>query len=308
LKTSSGKLCKLLFLGSAVSNPSAFGFGQFVPGFDFLQNLSKTAAQAQPAAAAGMPGMGSWVAPTLSIEDIDKRIQELKSVQFWLEQNTTALKATIQAMEVQKMTLTTLQSMNVNMADLAKAFTAKPPSAPSDSSASTSSAAPEATPAAPKPSLFTPKPAAPEPAQPQPTSAADTVQEPTPQAPAKATADTAAAKPAVDPMQWWGALTQQFQGIAAAALKDVADDAMKAGVSAKASRAQAVAPAKPDKTPAKKVVNGVAKKSQAAKASAKAPAKSARQAPAKVSVKAAVKAAVKTAPKAKSAPRQASLK
>ena len=106
-----------------MSDASAFGFGQFVPGFDFLQNLSKTASQAQPSAAAGMPGMTSWVAPTLSIEDIDKRIQELKSVLFWLEQNTTALKATIQAMEVQKMTLTTLQSMNVNMADLAKAFT-----------------------------------------------------------------------------------------------------------------------------------------------------------------------------------------
>jgi hypothetical protein len=285
-----------------MSDTSAFGFGQFVPGFDFLQNLSKTAAQAQPAAAAGMPGMASWVAPTLSIEDIDKRIQELKSVLFWLEQNTTALKATIQAMEVQKMTLTTLQSMNVNMADLAKAFTAKPPSAPSDASASPSSAAPEATPAAPKPSLFTPKPAAaptaPEPAQPQPPSAADAAQD-TPQAPSDATADTAAPKPAVDPMQWWGALTQQFQGIAAAALKDVAADAMKAGVSAKAARAQA-APAKAGKAPAKGMAKGVAKKPQAAKASAKAPAKSARQAPAKV--------AGKTATKAKSAPRKASSK
>ena len=286
-----------------MSDTSAFGFGQFVPGFDFLQNLSKTAAQAQPAAAAGMPGMASWVAPTLSIEDIDKRIQELKSVLFWLEQNTTALKATIQAMEVQKMTLTTLQSMNVNMADLAKAFTVKPPSAPSDSSASPSSpssAAPETTPAALKPSLFTPKPAAapaaPEPAQPQSSSAVDAAQEPTPQAPSDATADTAAPKPAVDPMQWWGALTQQFQGIAAAALKDVAADAMKAGVSAKASRAQTAAPAKAGKAPAK----GVAKKPQAAKASAKAPAKSARQAP--------TKAPVKTAAKAKSAPRKASSK
>jgi hypothetical protein len=268
-----------------MSDTSAFGFGQFVPGFDFLQNLSKTAAQAQPAAAAGMPGMASWVAPTLSIEDIDKRIQELKSVLFWLEQNTTALKATIQAMEVQKMTLTTLQSMNVNMADLAKAFTAKPPSAPSDASApssSPSSAAPDATSAAPKPSLFTPKPAAapvaPEPEQPQTPSAA--AAQDTPKAPSDA-------KPAVDPMQWWGALTQQFQGIAAAALKDVAADAMKAGVSAK-------------KAPAK----GVAPKSQAAKASTKAPIKSARKAPSKAAGKTAVKAVVK----AKSVPRKTSSK
>ena len=282
-----------------MSDPSAFGFGQFVPGFDFLQNLSKNAAQAQPTAAAGMPGMASWVAPTLSIEDIDKRIQELKSVLFWLEQNTTALKATIQAMEVQKMTLTTLQSMNVSMADLAKAFTVKPPSAQSASSASPPSpfsAAPDATPAAPKPSLFTPKPTsapvAPEPAQPQAHSAADAAQEPKPHAPSDATADTAAPKPAVDPMQWWGALTQQFQGIAAAALKDVAADAMKAGVSAKAARAQAAAPAKAGKAAAKGTDKGVAKKSQAAK--------SARQTPAQ--------AAVKTAAKAKSAPRKASSK
>ena len=45
------------------------------------------------------------VAPTLSVEEVDKRIQELKTVQYWLEQNGHALKATIQALEVQKMTL-----------------------------------------------------------------------------------------------------------------------------------------------------------------------------------------------------------
>ena len=65
-----------------MSDTSAFGFGQFVPGFDFLQNLSKTAAQAQPSAAAGMPGMASWVAPTLSIEDIDCLIPHQPSIQI----------------------------------------------------------------------------------------------------------------------------------------------------------------------------------------------------------------------------------
>jgi hypothetical protein len=190
-----------------MSDTSAFGFGQFVPGFDFLQNLSKTASQAQPSAAAGMPGMGHWVAPTLSIEDIDKRIQELKSVLFWLEQNTTALKATIQAMEVQKMTLSTLQTMNVSMADLAKAFTAK---------------APAAEPQAAAPQPFAPKAApVPEPAQPEPARS-----EPP-------SSDASSVKPAVDPMQWWGALTQQFQNIAAAAVKDVAAEAMKTGMTAK---------------------------------------------------------------------------
>jgi hypothetical protein len=43
-------------------------------------------------------------------------------------------------------------------------------------------------------------------------------------------------------MQWWGALTQQFQTIAAAAVKDVADKAMK--------DAPKQAKAAPRKTPA----------------------------------------------------------
>jgi hypothetical protein len=221
-----------------MSDSSAFGFGKFVPGFDFLQNLSKTAAQATPGASAGaVPGMASWVAPTLSIEDIDKRIQELKSVLFWLEQNTTALKATIQAMEVQKMTLTTLQSMNVNMADLAKAFTVKAP-APAP---------------APEPQAAAPQQAAPQPeaVQPEPDAEKEATEE--------SLTGAASAKPAVDPMQWWGALTQQFQNIAAAAVKDVAAEAMKTGMTAKGASTSA-AGKKP--SPAKKAV---AKKSAAAK-------------------------------------------
>jgi len=81
------------------------GFGPFVPGFDFLQKLAQ----------GGNASMASWVAPTLDAEALDKRITELKAVQFWLDQNAAALKATIQALEVQKMTLATLKSMNVPM-------------------------------------------------------------------------------------------------------------------------------------------------------------------------------------------------
>lgn len=270
-----------------MSDPSAFGFGQFVPGFEFLQNLSKTASQAQPAAAGGMPGMASWVAPTMSIEEIDKRIQELKSVLFWLEQNTTALKATIQAMEVQKMTLTTLQSMNVNMADLAKAFTAKPPAAE---------------PAAPfKSSLFTPKTSSDAQAEPA-------VEPPAkPQAEPPASADTSAAepaseaaKPAVDPMQWWGALTQQFQGIAAAALKDVAGEAMKAGMAAKATQKAKPAKAPADRKAAVKTAKATAAPSRA-KPQGKAGAGAAQPAAARKSASAAPGKPVR--PKAKATPR-----
>ena len=104
-----------------MSDSPNLGFGKFVPGFDFLQNLAKGATQNIPQ----MPNLGNWVAPTLNVEELDKRIDELKAVQFWLDQNAMALKATIQALEVQKMTLATLKGMNFNMGDVANAFKLK---------------------------------------------------------------------------------------------------------------------------------------------------------------------------------------
>jgi hypothetical protein len=239
-----------------MSDTSAFGFGQFVPGFDFLKNLAQSSQQANPGAASAMPNMGSWVAPTVSIEELDKRIQELKAVQFWLDQNATALKATIQAMEVQKMTLSTLQGMNVNMADLAKAFTASVPSA---------AAAFMSTPAAPV--------RAPETAPVEPAHVA-AAQAPDPEKPP-------AAKPAVDPMQWWGSLTEQFQNIAAAALKDVAAQALKDGPKTKSQKTTG------QKTP-----------SQKTRASAKAPPKTKARATTQTT------ATRKTAAKKAATPRQ----
>ena len=89
----------------------------------FLQSLIK-------GAGAAVPGMGQWIAPTLDPEEIDKRIGELRTVQFWLEQNARLLATTIQALEVQRMTLSTLQTMNLPLADLREALSIKTPAAP----------------------------------------------------------------------------------------------------------------------------------------------------------------------------------
>ena len=184
------------------ASPPPFSFAQFVPGFDFLRNLAAGGASAA-SAMPGLGGMSSWVAPTLSVEEIDKRIQELKAVQYWLEQNGHALKATIQALEVQRMTLSTLRGMNVRMEDLAQAF--------ADSTTRAAEAVREATAAA------TAAPAArDEASEPAPAPA------PSAEAPAgeEADAPAAAAPGVIDPLQWWGSLTQQFQQIASQALKD----------------------------------------------------------------------------------------
>src|SRR3954465_8020514 len=104
-----------------MSDSPTLGFGQFVPGFDFLQNIAKGASQAMPQ----MPNLSNWVAPTLNVEELEKRIGELKAVHFWLDQNSKALGATIQALEGQKMTLATLKGMNFNMGDVANALKLK---------------------------------------------------------------------------------------------------------------------------------------------------------------------------------------
>jgi hypothetical protein len=184
-----------------MSEQQNFGFGKFVPGFDFLQNLGKGTPQQQ-----AMPNLSSWVAPTLNVEELDKRIGELKAVSFWLDQNAKALAATIQALELQKMTLATLRGMNFNMGEIASAMQLKPQGA-AESAKTDKAQAPAGSVAG---------------------AANDAV------AKARASKKTAqaaggngqAGKPApggvVDPLQWWGALTTQFQEIAASALRDAA--------------------------------------------------------------------------------------
>ena len=95
-------------------------FAKMIPGFDFLQSLVKNAGSV-------LPGMGQWVAPTLDPAELEKRIDELRTIQYWLEQNARMLAATIQALEVQRMTLSTLKTMNVQMADLHESMRIKRP-------------------------------------------------------------------------------------------------------------------------------------------------------------------------------------
>lgn len=162
-------------------------FTKLVPGFDFLQGLVKNAG-------AALPSIGQWVAPTLNPEELEKRIEELRTVQFWLEQNARMLAATIQALEVQRMTLSTLKTMNVQVGDLREALKIVAPAA-----------APAPAPAAKKS---------------PPRSRGKAAQ-------ADAAAKAAGAAGVVDPMQWWGALTKQFTQLASTAMKDTATDAAK---------------------------------------------------------------------------------
>ena len=144
-------------------------FSSLVPGFDFLKDLLASSQK-------GLPQLGSWIAPTLDPQELDKRIEQLKTVQFWLEQNTRMLQTTIQALEVQRMTLSTLQTMNVPVAHVAQAFTAEPSKKKEKDAPSKSKSKSK---------------------------------------------DASSSSELVDPMKWWGALTQQFADLASKALAEV---------------------------------------------------------------------------------------
>jgi hypothetical protein len=235
-------------------------FAKMVPGFDFLQGLVKNAGSA-------LPNIGQWVAPTLNPEELEKKIEELRTVQFWLEQNARMLGATIQAMEVQRMTLSTLKTMNVSMGELRDSMTLKMPEV---------EAQPE-----PKANPFAAPPAQAKPA----------AKKATPKA-----AAAAAAPGVVDPMQWWGALTKQFTELAAGAMKDTATDAAKnlattmmkqsfdaAGETLKKAVAMPAAVAQKAASAAGAAVNAASKSAPSAKAAAAKPAAkaAAKRSPAK---------------------------
>lgn len=199
-----------------MSDTSNFGFGKFVPGFDFLQSLAKGATNSIPQ----LPNLSNWVAPTISVEELEKRIEELKAVQFWLEQNSRALAATIQALEVQKMTLATLKGMNFSMGDVANAFklkTADTVMSGVQKAADTVSGAAGAVAGAAARVTGRAKDEAP-----QEEDDAEPEEAPTKTRKSGKAAAAAPEASVVDPLQWWGALTGQFQQIAANAMKDAA--------------------------------------------------------------------------------------
>lgn len=299
-----------------MTDTGSSGFGKFVPGFEFMQNLARQAAgglaQGMQPVAPQIPSLGNWVAPTFNVEDLDKRIQELKAVHFWLDQNSRALAATIQALEVQKMTLATLQGMNVSMGDVANAMKIKTTDAMAsmagfagigaktpESAATQPTPAPEADLAGSAGKVGGTQFAGLEiPSRRMPSAAPATAPEPTPPPATPVTDETAAAPaaPVVDPMQWWGALTQQFQTIAVQAMQELPGQ-----TAVEASKHMATALASEAVKTATEMTAGVAR-TFTAQADALAQATSGQQASAKPSAKPSAKGGAKAGATAKKGP------
>jgi hypothetical protein len=59
---------------------------------------------------AGASHLDAAVMPPMSLDDLERRIRELQTVQNWLQLNATMLASTIQGLEIQRSTLATLKS------------------------------------------------------------------------------------------------------------------------------------------------------------------------------------------------------
>jgi hypothetical protein len=150
-----------------------------VPGMPSAVGLSQQVAQMTKGVPPMMPNL---LVPTFDVDELDKRITDLRAVEQWLQLNAALLRTTIQTLEMQRTTLASMQqfggAMFASMQGTPAAGT-PPDAAPGDAAATESR----------------------------------------PRTPARKPASNAgtAASPALDPTAWWNTLQQQFTQIAEAA-------------------------------------------------------------------------------------------
>jgi hypothetical protein len=175
--------------------------------FPFAGNLLESLEMMGKAWGAGlaqMPGFStpasmaqaipSMMVPTLDVNELDKRITDLRAVEQWLALNANMLRASIQALEVQRNTIATLQTLGATM--MKAPVMEQSASAPSPFSAT--AAAPSAGTSG---------------AEPTATASSRRAKKP-------ATADAPPpnfAELPLNPAAWWSNLQDQFTRIAAAA-------------------------------------------------------------------------------------------
>jgi hypothetical protein len=211
--------------------PNIPGAGAMADSLDFVKNLWGS----MSVPGVSIPGMA---APTLNVDELDKKIGDLKAVESWLNVNMSMLRGTIQALEVQRSTIATLKSMSSTFAAAIK------------------QPATGEKPAAPQPTAFF-----------QQAAAALAAQKPAePPAPPAALPDATAPLPLANPSAWWNLLQDQFKSAVTTAM---ASDAI-ANAATMATDAAAKFTAAAAKPPASK---SVAKPAAADPAAVKAPAK-----------------------------------
>lgn len=233
-------------MGTENNNPFAMpGFGQ---AGDTAHNPLMASMDMMRRAWQGMAGAGGQeaaaMATPMSVEDLERRISDLRAVENWLRLNLSMLSSTIQGLEVQRSTISTLMSFAANAA-----------AAGASTAGAGTSGAKSPTPS-PLEAVLGIVPGA------DPT-AASTVQQGAEQAAQAASTYASPADTAVK--GWWDMLQKQFDTLAAATTSSMQN----------ADPAHQTAPASADsslgKKPAKSSPKKAAKAAKAAKTARKRP-------------------------------------
>ena len=175
--------------------PNIPGVTAMTDTLDFVKNLWGS----MSVPGISIPGMA---APTLSVEELDKKIADLKAVEAWLNVNVSMLRGTVQALEVQRGTIATLKSMGAALSNAVKQPGAKEKSVLA---------------AAPYASAFFSQPAV-EPARVEPKPEPKIEAAPAPVADKEAATPAPAAAAMANPAIWWNLLQDQFKQAVSTAL------------------------------------------------------------------------------------------
>ena len=161
-------------------------------GFDFFKKIW------------GSLPIPSVMNPTTDLDELDKRISDLKAVEQWLNVNLSMLRATIQGLEVQRGTIATIKSFSSNIGLGADRSGDTPPTL-NDEFIRKAMQAAVAPPPVPRVEPVATKTPDPEPVQLASSESVAAAQETSNAIVANATA-------------WWGLLQEQFNKVAAAAV------------------------------------------------------------------------------------------
>jgi hypothetical protein len=154
-----------------------------------MMKLNPFAAASAPGGSPSLSMMSDMLAPLTNVEELDKRIKDMRAVEQWLKLNLNMLQSAIQALEVQRATLATLRAFGAfaqTSVEKAKASSAASPAA---------SGWP-----APPPERTKPK------------------AETEPQPGAEVPGDAGGGDASFDPSGWWNMLQSQFNSLAALAM------------------------------------------------------------------------------------------
>jgi hypothetical protein len=166
----------------------------------------------QPGTAQGFPSpltaMTDMMSPLMNVEELDKRITDLRAVEQWLKLNLNMLQSTIQGMEVQRATLSTLRAFG--------AFAQASMTQPAQEKGPAAAASPWGTPASGAASASANPSSAASGAAAGASEGEGTAKR------AEGAADSAspgaAETPQFDPGAWWNLLQSQFNQLAAFAM------------------------------------------------------------------------------------------